>query len=118
MTTKIFLEQVAQIGYLFANCDGKFDRKEQETIFAFIQKIKEHGIKDEDVAELASKDYSHITLSEVVQTVKKAIEDFNPQDKKKYIDGLTEFIEELITIDGVITPEEQELLDRWKEAIA
>jgi len=118
METKEVISLFCKLGYLFANCDGKYDNQEKQFISQFINGMVDHkSISVEEGERLISTDYTSLTFDSVVNDIKAIISLCPIEQKENLLNEFNIFVEDLIEVDGVIAEEEKVLHERWINAI-
>lgn len=119
METKNVINFFCKLGYLFANCDGKYDNREKEFISNFItEMIKHDAITQAEGEVYLSSNYSSISFDETIKEFQELLGLLPEKERGNILNEFNMFIESLIEVDGTIAPEEQKLFERWKNAIA
>ncbi|MCQ2210893.1 MAG: hypothetical protein MJZ34_11420 [Paludibacteraceae bacterium] len=121
-----FARLVAKTGVHFGKADGYFDSKEQDFVNMFVNflnnqvsvengVIKKQNMVAEDakeiIKEVNERDYS---IGELVIETKNILAEFSEEEQKGILNALSNFIESVISIDGVKNPSEQTDFTSWK----
>lgn len=115
---ELTIKLVAKTGLFFACVDGTYADSEREFIENYINNLSKVGPVDEVKEMLENALNVHFTLDEIVADTRQLLGYFEqPEDKQAIVMSMFNFIQHVITADGVEHPAEVEALKQWAEAI-
>lgn len=113
-----FTELIVKTGVLFANCDGKFDNREEQFVQTFTNGLlQEQAIDTEYKNHLISMSKKCYTFESVIEDTARYLSSFNEVERTNFKDVLKKFIEELIAADSEYASQEIDLYERWKKEV-
>lgn len=113
-----YAEILIKIGSLFAQCDGEVSEKETQFVKEFLIVLSTNKVIDITLENaLRSVTAEPVSFDSVVQEMKNFLNKFTTVERVLIIETTKSFIQQLISSDGKIVPEEQSLFDRWNETI-
>lgn len=113
------IELVIKTGCVFANCDGSFDKREEQFVKDFISTlVDERLIVPSLSAKLNSMTEQQYSFEDVISETNTLLNSMTEPDRKHIKALFVDFIEKLIKADDVIAPQETELFNRWKSLVA
>ncbi len=113
-----FAELVAKTGVFFGAADGNYDDKEKAFINLFIGYLKSQaGIGDDVEQILAATTNKKYELNELIEETKTALAGLGDAERKSTLNGMKNFINTIVCVDGTEAPAELEAFDQWKKAL-
>ena len=115
---ELTVKLVAKTGLFFACVDGEYSESEKIFIENYINSLSKVGPVDEVKDMLQNALNVRFTLDEIVADTRQLLGYFpEVEDKKAIVMSMYNFIQRVITADGVEHPIEVEALQKWAEAL-
>ena len=115
---ELTVKLVAKTGLFFACVDGEYSESEKIFIENYINNLAKVGPVDEVKEMLENALNVRFTLDEVIADTRERLGYVpEPEDKKAIVMSMFNFIQHVITADGVEHPNEVEALQKWAEAL-
>ena len=115
---ELVVKLMAKTGLLFASVDGDYADSERAFIENYINQLSKVGPVDEVKDMLENALNVKFTLDEIIADTRQLLTYFDrPEDKQAIVMSMYNFIQQVITADGVEHPAEKDALLQWATAL-
>ena len=115
---RALLVLIAKTGTFFAKVDGKIDERETKAISAFLTNMNDEMDLNADVKALMDKYFAQdLTLDDIVGETNAYLQDHNDFERKSILTSLAQYIDSIISADGIKTLEEKQFYLGWQQRL-
>ena len=115
---KQLLVLMAKTGVFFAKADGQVDERERKAVSAFLENMNDEMDLMENIQVLTDRYMAQdLTLDDIVGETNAYFEGYNDFERKSLLNSIAQFIETVISADGIRTLEEKQFYLGWQQRL-